>query len=79
MVEETLIARYRCRTILIKLQYSSDIITGQSALKGNIIYFSQNPEEAIKLIKTSPISLKTLSDVVVVHFVGTKTSSFKYH
>jgi hypothetical protein len=72
MVEETLIACYRCRTVLIKLRYSSNIIIGQSALKRNIISFSQNPEEAIKLIKTLPISLETLSDAVAVHFVGTK-------
>jgi hypothetical protein len=72
MVEGTLIARYRCRTVLIKLRYLSDIIIGQSALKGNIISFSQNPKESIKLIKTLPISLETLSDVVVVHFVGSK-------
>ena len=71
-VEETLIAHYRCRIVLIKLRYSSNIIMGQSALKGNIISFSQNPEEAIKLIKKLPISLETLSDAVAVHFVGTK-------
>jgi hypothetical protein len=64
MVEETLIARYRCRIILIKLRYSSNIIIGQRALKGNIISFSQNPEEPIKLIKTLPISLETLSDTM---------------
>jgi len=75
MVEETLIAQYCCRVLLIKLRYSNNSFTGQCALKGNIVSFAQNLEIALQLINTLPISLEALSDVVVVHFIGDKHPS----
>jgi hypothetical protein len=41
-------------------------------LKGNILSFPQNREEAIKLIKTLPITLETLFVLVAIHFGRTK-------
>jgi hypothetical protein len=58
MVEETLMAHYRCCTILIKLKYTNKArTTCQHALKGNIVNFSQNPKSAIKLLNRLPSSL----------------------
>jgi hypothetical protein len=71
MVEETLITHYRCHTILVKLRYTNKWSTiGQHALKINVVSFAQDFESAVKLLDTLPSSLKSLSDTIVVHFVG---------
>ncbi|HYP43548.1 MAG TPA: DUF6570 domain-containing protein, partial [Candidatus Nitrosocosmicus sp.] len=72
MIEEMLIARYRCRALLIKLRYSNNSFPSQRALKGNIVSFAQNPETTLQLINTLPISLDALCDLVAVHFIGDK-------
>jgi len=70
MVEETLITHYHCHTILVKLRYTNKgNTTCQHALKGNIVSFAQNLESAIKLLNTLPLSLESLNDTIVVHFV----------
>ncbi len=75
MVEETLITRYHCHTILVKLRYTNKgSTTCQHALKRNVVSFAQDPESAIKLLNTLPSSLKSLSDTIVVHFVGSSHS-----
>jgi hypothetical protein len=56
-------------TILIKLRYlNKGGKIGQHALKGNVVSFAQDLESAIKLLDI--LSLESLSDIVVVHFVG---------
>jgi hypothetical protein len=71
IVEEALIACYHCRTILIKLRFSNKgRKIGQHALKGNVVNFSQDPESVIKLLDILPLSLESLSNIVIVHFVG---------
>jgi len=55
MVEETLITRYRCPTILINTNKGST--TSQHALKRNVVSFAQDSESAIKLLDTLPSSL----------------------
>ncbi len=68
MVEETLIARYCWRTTLVKLRYTNKrSTTSQHAFKGN---FAQDPEKAVKLLDTLPMSLESLSDPLAIHFVG---------
>jgi len=65
MVEETLIARYHCHTILVKLRYTNKGSTiGQHAPKGNIVNFAQDLESAIKFLNILPSSLKSLNDTV---------------
>jgi hypothetical protein len=71
MIEETLMTCYCCRTILVKLGYTNKgSTTDQHALKKNAVGFAQNLESAIKLLDTLPLSLKSLYDIIVVHFVG---------
>ncbi len=71
MVEETLIARYHCQTILFKLIYTNKHgIIGQHALKGNVVIFAQDLECAIEILIELPLSLESLFDFIVVHFVG---------
>jgi hypothetical protein len=71
MVKETLITHYRCRTILVKLRYTNIRSTiGQHALKKNVVSFAQDHESAVKLLDTLPSSLESLSNTIVVHFVG---------
>ncbi len=71
MVEETLIARYHCHTTLVKLRYTNKrSTTSQHALKGNVVNFAQDPQRAIKLLDTLPPSLKSLSDIIAIYFVG---------
>jgi hypothetical protein len=44
MVEKTLITRYHCYTILVKLKYTNKgSTTCQHALKGNVVNFAQDP------------------------------------
>jgi hypothetical protein len=70
MVKETLIACYRCHTILVKLKYTNKgSTTGQHALKGNVVSFAQDLECAVKLLKTLPSSLESLFVTIVVNFV----------
>jgi hypothetical protein len=60
MVEETLIARYHCHTILVKLRYTNKGSTiGQHAPN-----FAQDLESAIKFLNILPSSLKSLNDTV---------------
>jgi hypothetical protein len=75
VVKKILIAQYQCRIVLIKLWYSNNIITRQSALKGNVVSFAQNPKLVVKLINTLAITIDTLSNVMAVHFVGDKHPS----
>jgi hypothetical protein len=57
--------------MLIKLRYSNkEGKTSQHALKGNVVSFSQDPESVIKLLDILPLSLESLFDIVVVHFIG---------
>jgi hypothetical protein len=42
----------------------------QHALKGNVVNFPQDPKSVVKLLDILPLSLESLSDIVVVHFVG---------
>jgi hypothetical protein len=71
MVKETLIAHFRCHTILVKVRYiNKGGITCQHALKRNIISFVQNPKNAIKLLDRLLSSLKSLINTIVIHFVG---------
>jgi len=71
MVEETLITRYHCRTILFKLRYTNKgSITGQHTLKGKVISFVKNSKHATELLGEFPLSLESLSNFVIVHFVG---------
>jgi hypothetical protein len=71
MMEEILITCYHCHTILVKLRYTNKGSTiGQHALKENVVSFAQNLENGIKLLDTLPLSLESLSDTIVIHFVG---------
>jgi len=71
MVEEILIARYHCRTILFKLKYTNKgVIKGQHAFKGNVVSFAQDHEHAIEILNELPLSLECLFDFITVHFVG---------
>jgi hypothetical protein len=71
IIEEVLIACYRCQTILVKLRFSNKGgKTSQHALKGNVVSFSQDPKSVIKLLNILPLSLDSLSDIVIVHFIG---------
>jgi hypothetical protein len=71
MVEETLITHYRCHTILVKLRYTNKGKTiGQHAFKGNVVKFAQDPKSVVKLLDTLPSSLKSLYDIIAIHFVG---------
>jgi hypothetical protein len=70
-VEETLITHYHCCTILVKLRYINEgSTTCQHAFKRNVVSFAQDLESAIKLLDTLPSSLESLSDTIVLHFVG---------
>jgi hypothetical protein len=70
MVEETLIARYHCHTILVKLRYTNKGSTiGQHAPKGNIVNFAQDLKSAIKFLNILPSSFKSLNDTIIMHFV----------
>jgi hypothetical protein len=56
---------------MVKLKYTNNgSTTCQHVLKGNIISCAQDLESAIKVLDTLPLSLKSLSDTIVVHFVG---------
>lgn len=68
-VEQSLISKYRCRAILIKLRYIKGG-NGQYALKGNLVSFPQDPITANKLITMIPPSLDSLSESIAIHFVG---------
>jgi hypothetical protein len=71
MVEETLITRYHCWTILFILRYTNKGgITCQHTLKGNVVSFAQDSEHTIELLGELPLSLESLSDIVAIHFVG---------
>jgi hypothetical protein len=70
MVEETLIAQYHCHTTLVKLRHTNKRSTSQLALKGNVVNFAQDFKRAVKLLDTLPMSLKSLSDTIAIHFVG---------
>ncbi len=70
MMEETLMTCYCCHTILVKLKYTNKGSTiGQHALKEDVVNFAQNLKSVIKLLNTLPLSLKSLSNTIVVHFV----------
>jgi len=74
MVEETLIARYCCRTILVKLRYTNKGSTiGQHALKGNVVSFRQDPKSVVKLLDTLPSPLESLSNTIVVNLLEVHT------
>ncbi len=45
-------------------------IIGQHALKGNLIIFAQDLECAIEVLNELPLSLISLYDFIMVHFVG---------
>jgi len=65
------IACYRSWTILIKLRYSNkggEI--RQHALKGHVVSFSQDPENVGKNLDILPLSLESLFNIDVLHFVG---------
>jgi hypothetical protein len=65
------IARYHCWTIWIKLSYSNKGgKIHQHALKGNVVNFSQDPKNVVKLLDILPLSLESLSDIDAIHFVG---------
>jgi hypothetical protein len=69
MVEKTLIARYYCRTMLVKLRYTNKrSTTSQRALEGNVVNFAH--ERAVKLLNMLPMSLESLFDTIATHFVG---------
>jgi hypothetical protein len=71
MIEKTLMTCYHCHTILVKLRYTNKgSTTNQHAFKKNVVSFAQNLESAIKLLDALPLSLKSLSNIIVVHFVG---------
>jgi hypothetical protein len=71
MMEETLITCYYCHTILVKLKYINKAsTTSQHALKGNVISFAKDLESVIKLLNKSPLSLKSLPNIIAIHFVG---------
>jgi hypothetical protein len=58
-------------TILVKLRYANKGSTiGQHAFKRNVVNFAQDFKSAVKLLNTLPSSLKSLSDIIIVHFVG---------
>jgi hypothetical protein len=68
MVEETLIARYCCYTILVKLRYINKGNTiGQHAFKGNVVSFAQDPKSAVKLLDTLPLSLEYY--LILLHYI----------
>jgi len=69
MVKETLITHYHCHNILVKLRYTNKGSTTQHTLKGNVVSFAKDPESAIKLLDTLPLSLKSLFDIIAVHIV----------
>jgi hypothetical protein len=71
MVEETLIAHYHYWMVLFKLRYTNKGgITCQRAFKGNVVSFAQNSNHAIELLNKLPLPLKSISNFIVVHFVG---------
>ncbi len=47
-------------------------------LKGNVYNFSQDLESAVKLLDILPVSLESLSNIVVVHFIGNTRPPIKY-
>jgi hypothetical protein len=66
MVEETLITRYHCPTILFKLRYTNKGgITCQHALKGNVVSFAQYFEHGIELLGELLLSLESLFDLLL--------------
>ncbi len=65
------IACYHCWTILIKSRYSNKRgKIHQHALEGNVVSFSQDPENAIKFLDILPLSLEWLSDIDAIRFIG---------
>jgi hypothetical protein len=67
MLEKTLIACYYCCTIL---RYTNKGTTKcQHVFKRNIVCFAQDPESAIKLLDTLPVSLESLFNTIAKHFV----------
>jgi hypothetical protein len=72
IVEEALIACYGCWTTLIKLRFSNKGgKIDQHALKGNAINFSQDPKSVVKILDILRLlSLESLFDIVVIHFIG---------
>jgi hypothetical protein len=70
MGKKTLITRYHCHTMLVKLRYTNKgSTTCQHALKGNVVYFAQDLS-AVKLLYTLPSSLESLSNTIVAHILG---------
>ncbi len=71
MVEETLTSHYCCCTILVKFKYTNkEGPTCQHAFKENIVSSTQNFKSAIKLLNTLSSSLKSLINIIAIHFVG---------
>jgi hypothetical protein len=66
--EESFIVCYQCRTTLIKLRYSNNILIGLKALKGNISIFAQTHDAAMALIDSLPTSLKSFSGICNLRF-----------
>jgi hypothetical protein len=46
------------------------VIIDQHALKNNVVSFAQDPKHAIEMLNELPLSLESLFDFVIVHFVG---------
>jgi hypothetical protein len=43
---------------------------GQNALKSNMVSFAQDHEHAIELLNELPLSLESISNFFIIHFVG---------
>ncbi len=48
-----------------------------NALSRNVVSFAQDPKSVIKLLYTFTLSLESLFDTIVVHFVGSSHSSIE--
>jgi len=70
MVEKTLITHYHYCTILVKLRYTNKgSTTCQHAFKRSIVSFAQDSKNVGKVLNTISLSLESLSNIIVVHFV----------
>jgi hypothetical protein len=72
IVEEALISRYGCWTVLIKLRFSNEGgKINQHALKRNVISFSQDPKSVVKNLNILPL-------IVIGIIVGHCCNSFHW-
>ncbi len=52
--------------------------TCQHVSKGNVVSFAQDFESAIKLLDTLPLSLESLFNIILKHFVGSSHPFIEY-